>query len=130
MRRSVLVPLVMMAFATASTTRFLSGTIERYRHRSPNTVGVPDAAISRLRSTVPEGEALGFISDGTDPEIVGKRLYGVTYSLAPLLVENTANRRFVIGDFRSISNIPISLGQHRLRVVQDLGNGLFLLAAQ
>ena len=49
----------------------------------------------------------------------------MTYSLAPLIVEKTANRHFVIGDFRSTSSISVTLSQRHLHYVEDLGNGFF-----
>jgi hypothetical protein len=130
MRGSQLVLVVMVAFAIASSATLLSDEIFRYVHRTPNIVGIPDTAVMVLRGIVPKGETLGFISDGSDPGAVGRRLYGATYSLVPLVIDSTANRRFVIGDFRTKASIPTALSQHRLYVVKDLGNGFLLLAAQ
>jgi len=125
----VLVPVAMIAFATVSSGTLLWDEIFRYVRRTPFVVGVPDAVIMSLRSIVSKTETLGFISDRIGPEF-GSRLFGTTYSLAPLIVENTPNRRFVIGDFRSKASIPVALSQHRLYIVEDLGNGFLLLAAQ
>ena len=126
----MLIPVAMIAFATASSVGLLRDEAFGYVHRTSYIVGVPDAAVMSLRSIVPKGETLGFISDGNDPGAVGRRLYGATYSLVPLIVEKTANRRFVIGDFRNKASISIALNQYRLRFVEDLGNGFFLLASQ
>ena len=130
MRAAVLVPVAMVAFATVSSGTLLWDEISRYVHRTPNIVGIPDTAVMNLRSIVPKGETLGFISDGSDPGAIGRRLYGATYSLVPLVIDNTANHRFVIGDFRNKQSIPVALSQHRLYIVKDLGNGFLLLAAQ
>jgi hypothetical protein len=128
--RGSLALLAMIAFATASSVTLLSDEIFRYVHRTPNIVGIPDTAVMGLRSIVPKGETLGFISDGSDPGAVGRRLYGATYSLVPLVIDSGANRRFIIGDFRTKASISIALSQHRLRIVKDLGNGFLLLAAR
>jgi hypothetical protein len=130
MRGLVLIPLAMIAFAIVSSVTLLSDEIFRYVHRTPNIVGIPDTATMSLRSIVPKDETLGFISDGSDPGAVGRRLYGATYSLIPLVIDNTTNHRFVIGDFRNKASIPLALSRHRLYIVKNLGNGFLLLAAQ
>lgn len=130
MRASVLLAVVMIAFATASSVALLKDEVFRYVHRVPHILGVSDAAVASVRKIVPQGDTLGFISDGNSPGSAARRLYAVTYSLAPLIVEATASRRFIIGAFRDKASIPIALSQHRLRVVEDLGNGFWLLAAQ
>jgi len=130
MRASLLVLLLMVAFAITSTVTSLSNTVVRYVHRTAYTVGVPDTGLQSVRCLIPKGEALGFVTDEDDSEAASRRLYGLTYSLAPLIVENTATHRFVIGDFRKPSSISPALTRYRLRVVQDLGNGFQLLAPQ
>jgi hypothetical protein len=130
MRGSVLIPVAMIAFATVSSVALLRDEIIGYVHRTPNVIGIPDSAVMSLRSIVPKGETFGFLSDRNNPEVVDKRLYSATYSLAPSIVERTANRRFIIGDFRSKSNIPMVLERHQLHIVEDLGNGFLLLSAQ
>jgi hypothetical protein len=129
MRRSTLVSIVTIGFAVASAATALSDVIFRYIHRTPHIIGVPDAGARSLRRLVPRGETLGFITDANDREASDRRLHGVAYSLAPLIVERTADRPFVIGDFRSQANISIALSGHRLRVVGGLGNGFILFAA-
>ena len=129
MRGLVLIPAAMIALATVSSATLLWDEIFRYVHRTPHLVGIPDTAVKNLRSIVPKGETLGFVSDRSGPDF-GTRLFGMTYSLAPLIVENTANRRLVIGDFRSQSSIPIALNRYRVHIVKNLGNGFLLLAAQ
>jgi len=130
MRGSLLAPILMIAFAAGSSVTLLRDASVRYANRTPQVVGVLDAGLTRLRRVVSRGETLGFVTDRSDVEAADKRLYGLTYSLAPLVVEKTASRRFVIGDFRSKSSIPIALKQYRLHVVEDLGNGFLLCAAQ
>ena len=130
MRAAGVLSAIIVAFAAASAAMFLRDTIVSYVHRTPFVIGVPAAAAVGLRVLIPKGETLGFISDGNDLNAIDRSLYGITYSLAPLIVEHTANRRFVVGDFRSKSSIPKALTQYRLRIVEDLGNGFLLLAAQ
>jgi hypothetical protein len=130
MRGLLLAPILMIAFATASSVALLRDASLRYVHRTPQVVGALDVDLASLRQIVPRGETLGFITDRNDVEAVDERLYGLSYSLAPLIVENTANRRFVIGDFRRKANIPIALTQYRLRVVETLGNGFLFCAPQ
>jgi len=130
MRAAVVVPFLMIAFAAASTIIMLSDAGFRYVHRTPYTLGVPDASVMSVRHRIPKGETLGFVSDRDDLEAANRRLYGLTYSLAPLIVESKATHRFVVGDFEEPSSIPLALAHYRLHVAEDLGNGFLLLAAQ
>ena len=130
MRASLLIPFAMIAFALASAATSLSDSILSYAHRQPYITGVPDTASLRVLGVVPQGEPLGFITDVEGRDAGDRRLYVSTYGLAPLILENTANRRFVIGDFRHRSNMAAALRQHRLGIVEDLGNGFLLLAAR
>jgi len=127
--RAQLILLAMIAFALASAALSLGDAFSRYTHRTTNSVGIPDAGTGRLRAAVPKGERLGFFSDRSDSEAADRRMRAAVYSLAPLLVENTPKRPFVIGDFQNEAGIPVSLSGHRLRAVADLGNGFWLLAA-
>lgn len=130
MRAPVLVPLAMIVVAAVSAATLIEEATLRYVHWMPNIVGVPNASVATLSGIVPKGETLGFISAGSDPGTIDKRRYGLAYSLAPFLVENTPNRRFVIGDFQNSSDIPVNLGRYRLNFIADLGNGFLLLKAQ
>jgi len=127
--RASLIPLAMIFFAIASAAMSLGDALSRYAHLTPYTLGVPDAGNERLRRTVRKGERLGFLSDRSDSEAAGRRMYAAVYSLAPFLVDNTPNRPFVIGDFQNESGIALTLSRHGLRLVADLGNGFWLLAA-
>jgi hypothetical protein len=130
MKGAVIVPLVMVAFATASAATMLRDAVLGFVHRTHYSVRILDADLKRLQSIIPKGETLGYITDGKDIEAVNLRLYGLNYNLSPLIVENAANRRFVIGDFRSKSSIPTAFKQQGMRVVKDLGDGLLLFADQ
>jgi hypothetical protein len=129
MRAPVLVSLAMIMVAAVSAATLIEEATLGYLHRIPYIAGVPDASVTSLRRIVPRGESLGFITDGSDRQAIDKRLYGLTYSLAPFIVENTPDRRFVIGDFQNRSDISVKLGRYRLSLVEDLGNGFLLLKA-
>jgi len=129
MKSSLLIPFAMIAFALASAAMSLRDELSRYAQRVPYILGVPEAGSEHLRSTVPTGERLGFFSDRSDSEVAGRRMYAAIYSLAPFTVDNTPNRRFVIGDFQDESEIPLSLSREGLHLVADLGNGFWLLAS-
>lgn len=130
MRTALPIPLSMIAFAIAAATMSLHDELSRYVQAAPYILGVPDSGSVRVRSIVPKGEPLGFITDVEGRDEGDRRLYAATYSLAPLVLEKTTSRRFVIADFRHRSSIAPALRQHRLVVVEDLGNGFLLLAAR
>src|SRR5258708_11084046 len=130
MSRSLLVRLVIIVFAITSSGTLLWQEIYQYNHRTPQAVRIRDLDWNGLRAIIPNGETLGFVTDKTNPAMVDEALYAANYSFAPLIVENTVNRRVLLGDFRNNSSVPIALRQYRLRVVQDFGNGFLLLEAQ
>ena len=127
MRRTVFVLLVIESAAVSSAATLLMSVLSERAHAVPDVVGAPNADRKRLQEMVRKGETLGFITGGEDPEAVNSRLYGLNWSLAPLIVERTANRRFVIEDVRATSNPPAVGSQLRLHVLEDLGNGFVLL---
>jgi hypothetical protein len=59
MRGSLLTPILMIAFATASSVTLLRDASLRYVSRSPQIVGAFDAGLTSLRRIVPPGETLG-----------------------------------------------------------------------
>ena len=59
MRGSLLTPILMIAFATASSVTLLRDASLRYVSRSPQIVGAFDASLTSLRRIVPPGETLG-----------------------------------------------------------------------
>jgi hypothetical protein len=59
MRGSLLTPILMIAFATASSVTLLRDASLRYVSRSPQIVGALDAGLTSLRRIVPPGETLG-----------------------------------------------------------------------
>jgi hypothetical protein len=130
MRASALVSLAVIIVAAVSTATSIEDAIRRYLRRIPYIIGAPDSGVTSLSRIVPKGETLGFITDRSDGERIDKRLYGLTYSIAPLLVESAPNnRRFIVGDFENRSDTAINLTRNRLGFVEDLGNGFLLLKA-
>jgi len=129
MRAAALIPLVMVVFAITSAAVSLGDAISRYINRAPYVLGVPNVGREPLRGMVPKGERLGFLSDRSDPGVTGRRMYAAIYTLAPFMVDNTPYRRFVVGDFQNVSASQPRLSRYGLRLVADLGNGFWLLAA-
>jgi hypothetical protein len=130
MSRSLLVRLSIIIFAIVSSGTLLWQEIYRYNHRTLQVVGIRDFDWKSLRAVIPNGETLGFITDKTNSEKVDESLYAANYTLAPLIVENTVNRRLLLGDFRNSSSIATALRRYGLRVAQDFGGGFLLLEHQ
>jgi len=99
----------MIAFEIASSVILLTDASVRYVSRSPQIVGALDADRRVCGGLFPRGETLGFVTDRGDVEAADKRLYGITYILAPLVVENTANRRFVLSETFDAKRVYLSL---------------------
>ena len=130
MSKFLLSRLVVITFVIASSGTLLMHEIHQDVYQTPRAVGVPGFNPADLRRVIPNGEPLGFITDQTNPELMGIALHAANYSLAPFIVENTVSRRFVLGSFRGKAPSAIALRQYGLTVVRDFGNGFLLLARQ
>jgi hypothetical protein len=130
MSKLLLSRVVIIIFSVASSWTLLVHEIHQYVHQTPRVVGIPGFNPADLRSVIPKGEPLGFITDQATPELIGVALHAANYSLAPFIVENTISRRFLLGCFRDKSTSEIALKRYGLIVVRDFGNGFLLLARQ
>jgi hypothetical protein len=82
-----------------------------------------------LKDVLPKRGVVGFVSDERNRVENLKRRYVAGYALAPVVVAPGADWPLVIGDFSE----PTAVGRFRgstLRVREDLGDGLFILAPE
>ena len=75
-----------------------------------------------IRKVLPKRGIIGYF--GPSGDSVG-HYYLAQYALAPIVVDHSANHAIVIGDFPNSQ--PVLLPGN-LRVLEDFGDGLFLLA--
>ena len=84
-----------------------------------------DQRFALLKARLPVDGVVGYIGgsgDSATPDY-----YLTQYALAPLVVDNTSDHAIVIGNFPS-SQAPRT--PQNLRLVEDFGNGVLLLAGE
>src|SRR5690242_8671714 len=107
MSKLLLSRLAIVIFAIASSATLLMQEVHQYVHQTPRVVGLVGFNPADLRNVIPNGESLGFITDQTNPELMGVALHAANYSLAPFIVENTVSRHFLLGSFHDKSSSAI-----------------------
>lgn len=79
-----------------------------------------------LKEILPLHTTVGYISDELGDDGTWG-YYQTQYALSPIVIERTANREIVIGNFRDASAAQQILVESNLTVQKDLGNGVLLL---
>jgi len=82
-----------------------------------------DQRFAVLKTRLPAEGVVGYVGESSDSATPD--YYLTQYALAPLIVDNSTDHAIVIGNFPSsqASRIP-----RNLQLVDDLGNGVLLLA--
>ena len=80
-----------------------------------------------LRKALPTHATVGYISDELGDDGTWG-FYQTQYALSPIVIDRTANREIVIGNFRDASAAQQILMESNLTVQKDFGNGVLLLA--
>jgi hypothetical protein len=95
-------------------------------HRAVDDIGArSDKRFAQLRSRLPANGVIGYIGETGDSALPD--YYLTQYALAPLVIERSAQRSIVVGNFPDTlpSEIPADL-----KLVQDFGNGVLLFAGK
>lgn len=79
-----------------------------------------------LRKSLPAHGTIGYISDEAGDDGTWD-YYRTQYALAPLVVERTAEREFVVGNFRDGDDGKIR-ANYDLILLKNFGNGVMLFA--
>lgn len=84
-----------------------------------------DQRFAALKRRLPTSGVIGYIGESGDSAVPD--YYLTQYALAPLVVDQSADHAIVIGNFPSFvpSGIP-----RNLRIVENFGNGVLLLAGK
>lgn len=69
---------------------------------------------------------VGYVSDKVGDDGIWD-YYQAQYALAPVILEMTAEREIVVGNFQDPSNAHQTLMNGNLTIQKDFGNGVFLL---
>jgi hypothetical protein len=79
----------------------------------------PHGVVGYLTDVYPEKIAVNFRAR--------KGYYAARYSLAPVVIANTPEKKLVVGNFRNIKGYPQVYKKNGLVLVKNFKNGLFLL---
>jgi len=101
-------------------------TSPRPRHMEVDDIGArSDKRFAQLKAHLPANGVIGYIGETGDSALPD--YYLTQYALAPLVVDRSAHRAIVIGNFPHTlpSEIPSDL-----KLVQDFENGVLLFAGK
>jgi hypothetical protein len=91
------------------------------RHTPDGVAKLSDQRFPALKAALPQRGVVGYIGESGNS---GTADYYLTqYALAPLLIENSTNHDFVIGNFPAS---PPARFPQNLQLVKDFGNGVLL----
>jgi hypothetical protein len=127
--------LVILLYAGASTARWVKRGAESPARVAQDEISTYERRFDDLRKMLPPRGVVGYLGH---PEPIGgapreanaaallhfRRYLLAQYSLAPLLLIESTEPDFVIGNFDPGVTVPATAG---LRVVRDFGDGLVLL---
>ncbi len=122
--------LVLAAVAILSNLRLLVELFGDYTSPSRETYGIAgfEGHYEPLRQVLPKRGVVGYITepsrDPADPITVAE-FYVTQYALAPVIVVNSPNQDYVIGNFRTAPQ-PSYYFDRNLTLLKDFGNGVAL----
>ena len=82
-----------------------------------------DQRFADVKAALPQQGIVGYIGDSNSPA----DYYLAQYALAPLVLDNSLNHSFIVGNF-STSPAPQNLPTAHLHLLKDFGNGVLLYA--
>lgn len=126
--------LLLLLYAAASTVRWLQRTAMRPARSGQDEITVHDRRFAVLRPVLPPHGVVGYLGH---PEPTGptprdsnaaallhfRRYLLAQYALAPLVLIESTEPEFVVGNFDPGGELPAPAG---LQVIRDFGDGLVL----
>lgn len=94
---------------------------------TPSRIALYGRRFVALRKTLPAHGVVGYISDKTGDEATWE-YYQTQYFLAPLLLDRSSDREFVVGNFQHPYVDADWLANHNLILLQDFGDGVMLFS--
>ena len=108
-----------------SIGRMVFGTLHPAQMTPEDIAARSGERFSLLKTRLPVEGVVGYIGESGDSALPD--YYVTQYALAPLIVDHSPEHALVVGNFPSSQPSGISPD---LRVVQDFGNGVLLLAGK
>lgn len=122
-KRTIAGILVFVLCCLLSTAHIIWQASDPTRTTSDDVSRRSDQRFAALKVKLPASGVIGYIGESGDSATPD--YYLAQYALAPLVVDLSANHPIVVGNFHSSpAEIPPNL-----RLMEDFGNGVILLAA-
>lgn len=124
--------LLILLYAAMSIARWLSRTAEAAYGRGPDEISAYERRFQELRTVLPRGGTVGYLGHpdlrtalpGQGLARLHFRRFLLTqYALAPVLLIQSTDPEFVVGNFDSRAVPPAPRG---LRLIRDFGDGVVL----
>lgn len=96
-------------------------------HISPSQISLYGKRFVALRKALPARGVVGYISDADESEATWE-YYQTQYFLTPVLLEQTSDHEFVVGNFHHPVVNADWLASHDLVLLQDFGDGVMLFS--
>jgi hypothetical protein len=95
----------------------------------PDHVTLQEVRLAGLKKRLPADGNFGYVADDfneVDKDAAWRKFATTQYSLAPIVLERTAERELVVGVFKDPNAIPAVAAGSGLLVVEDFGHGVVL----
>jgi len=117
--------LVFVLCCLLSTIRILRDASHSIPPGSDDISTRSDQRFANLKSRLPRSGVIGYV--GANSKSATPDYYLAQYALAPLVLDRSPNHAIVIGNFPDSAPEEIP---SNLRLIEDLGNGVLLLAGE
>jgi hypothetical protein len=87
---------------------------------------------AEARKVLPRSGVIGYLSDppdagGVTQSLYERRYHSAEYLLAPLVISDSTEPELILGNFFFRGAMQKAVAEHKLVVLHDFGNGVFIL---
>ena len=128
---------IALALALAALLLSQAAVIVSLIQRLPSAMATEGMAryekrFAEVRNVLPRFGVIGYLSDPTNDREVTQGLYdrryhSAEYHLAPLVITNSLEPDVILGNFFSRQAMEKAVAEHKLVVLNDFDNGVFIL---
>jgi hypothetical protein len=126
--------ITLILFTLFSNIRLLFHQIISFKPKSigEDYISLSEKRFTALKKALPPHGAVGYLTDVYPEKIAVNAMamagyYAARYSLAPIVIANTPEKKLVVGNFQNIKGYPQIYKKYGLVPVKNFNNGLFLL---
>ena len=116
--------LTLVFVSLISSARFVAQSPRLEQPLGDSPFGKYLTRFDELKKALPARGVVGYIDDQGENPLGPGHYYAAQYALAPLVVEHSPEREFVVGNFTS--SAKASAWPKNLEVVRDFGQGVVL----